>query len=708
MTGRNQDAGSFDDASMEDMEALLEQEEMEYRSLRRGDVLDGIVMETSREGVLVDIGSKSEGIIPLSEMHSLGADPLSKVKRGDELLVYVLQPESQEGQVLLSIDRARGEQGWRTLQKRFEDGESFEGEVTGFNKGGLLVNVEGVNAFVPLSQVVGVRPDREEGGDGSLAGAVGRKLRLKVIEINRRRNRVILSERAAMQEYRSLQKDRLLAELHEGEIRRGRITSVRPFGVFIDLGGADGLAHLSELTWERGKTPEEVYKVGDEVDAYVMKVDPETKKIALSLRRAQPERWDEIVDNYRIHQIVPARITKLVTFGAFARIDGPVEGLVHVSELSDRRIQTPSEVVRVGDIVPLKIVRIERDKHRIGLSLRQARDDAENQGWQFDNAGGVIGFPDYLQPEVEAKLGAAPAGERREERPEREEGPRAAAPAAERERPAPQEQRERRSRQSADEASRAELAAHAQDREPLVASGFEALRGFRSEADARAEAQAEVEEPEGEIAQPEAGVTEPEVEETEAGATEETVTDEAAASTTEETATAGAEGAFVRAHGGAPVQPGPAARSEGDGGGLAASEMTAAEPETVEAAVTETELGKAETEEAEPEGQEARADVVASGPGPAARSEGDGGGPTVVGAHGGAPVQPGPAAAGGPTVVSGPGPAAAGGPTVSNEVPEGEIAQPEAETAAPEPPPPTEIQTPATAPRGEGRAEQRQ
>src|SRR5262249_38553838 len=160
MTGRNQDAGSFDDASMEDMEALLEQEEMEYRSLRRGDVLDGIVMETSREGVLVDIGSKSEGIIPLSEMHSLGADPLSKVKRGDELLVYVLQPESQEGQVLLSLDRARGEQGWRTLQKRFEDGDSFEGEVTGFNKGGLLVNVEGVNAFVPLSQVVAVRPHR--------------------------------------------------------------------------------------------------------------------------------------------------------------------------------------------------------------------------------------------------------------------------------------------------------------------------------------------------------------------------------------------------------------------------------------------------------------------------------------------------------------------------------------------------------------------
>jgi small subunit ribosomal protein S1 len=406
-SGRTGDAGSFDDATMEDMEALLDEESLDFRSLRRGDVVEGIVMDTSREGVLVDIGSKSEGIIPLNEMHSLGADPLSKVRRGDEVLVYILQPESQEGQVVLSLDRARGEQGWRTLQKRFEDGDSFEGEATGYNKGGLLVNVEGVNAFVPLSQVVGVRPSGDESGDQSLGGAVGRKLRLKVIEINRRRNRVILSERAAMQEWRSQQKDRLLGELREGEIRRGRITSVRPFGVFVDLGGADGLAHLSELTWERGKTPEEAYRVGEEVDVYVMKVDPETKKIALSLRRAQPERWDEIVDQYRPGQIVPGRVTKLVTFGAFARIDGPVEGLIHVSELSDRRIQHPREVVHEGDIVPLKIVRIERDKHRIGLSLRQARDEAERLGWEFDSIGRVEGFPDYLRPEVEAKLGAA-------------------------------------------------------------------------------------------------------------------------------------------------------------------------------------------------------------------------------------------------------------------------------------------------------------
>jgi len=392
-----------DEDRFQDMESLLQDESLDFRTLRRGDVVEGRVMGLLRDGVLVDFGSKSEGIIPPNEMHSLGAEPMSRIKVGDTVLAYVLQPETPEGQVLLSLDRARGERGWRVLQQRFEEGESFEAEVTGYNKGGLLVNVEGVNAFVPLSQVVGVRPEHPDGevSENSLAAMAGRQLRVKVIEINRRRNRVILSERAAMQEWRSAQKDRLLSELHEGEIRRGRITSVRSFGVFVDLGGADGLAHLSELSWDRNRSPEEIYHVGDEVDAFVMKVDPETKKIALSLRRAQPERWEEIADRYRQGEMVVGRITKLVTFGAFARIDGPVEGLVHVSELVDRRITHPKEVVKEGDILPLRIVRIERDRHRLGLSLKAARDQAEAEGWGFDSEGGV----DYVPPDVLASVG---------------------------------------------------------------------------------------------------------------------------------------------------------------------------------------------------------------------------------------------------------------------------------------------------------------
>ncbi len=385
------------------MQSWLDSDGAGIKSLRRGEVIEGTIMGIQRDGVIVDVGSKSEGIIPLNEMHSMGADPTSKIAVDDKILVYVMQPETDDGQVFLSVDRARGERGWRVLQTRFEEAEAFDAEVTGYNKGGLLVNVEGVSAFVPLSQVVGVRPETE--GDGGLASAVGKQLRLKVIEINRRRNRVILSERAALQEWRSQQKDRLLEELKEGEIRKGRVSSVRSFGVFIDLGGADGLAHLSEVSWDRNKSPEEMYKIGDEVDVYVMKVDPETKKIALSLRRAQPEEWDLIVDKYQVGRVVPGMVTKLVTFGAFARIEGPVEGLIHVSELVDRRIAHPKEVVREGDLLPLKIVRIERDRHRLGLSLREARDEGTKLGFMFNDQGEIVAVPEDLSKEFEEREG---------------------------------------------------------------------------------------------------------------------------------------------------------------------------------------------------------------------------------------------------------------------------------------------------------------
>ena len=391
-----------------DMATLLA-EGLDYRSPTRGEIVEGTVMGWDRDGILVDIGAKSEGIVLRHEMQSLGADAESKIKSGDKVLVYVSQPDTAEGQILLSLDRARGEQGWLTLQERFESGETFEGEVTGYNKGGLLVNVEGVNAFVPLSQVVGVRPDRNrENGGSSLAEAVGRQLRLKVIEINRRRNRVILSERAALQEWRMQQKERLIQELHEGDIRKGRVSSVRSFGVFIDLGGADGLAHLSELSWDRDKTPSELFKVGDEVDVYITKIDAENKKIALSMRRARPEQWDAVVDKYQEGQIVVGLVTKLVTFGAFARIEGPVEGLIHVSELVDRRIGHPKEVVREGDLLPLKIVRIERDRHRLGLSLRRARDEGEALGYVFTDGGEVLSVPEDIRAEFEAREGPIP------------------------------------------------------------------------------------------------------------------------------------------------------------------------------------------------------------------------------------------------------------------------------------------------------------
>jgi small subunit ribosomal protein S1 len=227
-----------------------------------------------------------------------------------------------------------------------------------------------------------------------------------VIELNRRRNRVILSERGALHEWRSQQKDRLLSELEEGEVRKGRVSSIRSFGVFVDLGGADGLVHLSEISWDRAKTPEELFKIGDDVDVYVMKVDAEKKKIALSIRRAQPAHWDGIVDKYQVGEVVPGIVTKLATFGAFARIEGPVEGLIHVSELVERRIAHAQEAVREGDILPLKIIRIERDRHRLGLSLKQARDRGEMMGFAFSPDGDVVSVPDSIRAAFKDEVAA--------------------------------------------------------------------------------------------------------------------------------------------------------------------------------------------------------------------------------------------------------------------------------------------------------------
>ena len=372
---------SSSQANLEGMAQLWEDGAQDFRSFQRGEIVDGVVVQIDKDSLLVDIGSKTEGIVPSNEMRSFGQEGLSQLKVGDTVLVYVLQPENHEGQVILSIDRATGERGWRSLQQRFEDGEVIEAEVVGYNKGGLLANIDGIRGFVPVSQVMGLRTngDTEEALEERFNQWIGRHLKLKIIEINRRRNRLILSERVAVQEWRSQQKDKLLAEITEGEIRRGKVTSIRDFGVFIDLGGADGLVHLTELSWGRIKSPEEVVNIGDEVDVIVIKVDPETQRIALSLKKAQPEGWESMVDKYQIGQLVKGTITKLTNFGAFAHIEGPLEGLIHISELADRRVSHPKEVVKEGDVVTLKLVRIEKDKHRLALSLRQAVTDLESQ-----------------------------------------------------------------------------------------------------------------------------------------------------------------------------------------------------------------------------------------------------------------------------------------------------------------------------------------
>lgn len=359
-------------ASMED---LLRASEQQYRTLKHGDVVEGTVMKVGRDEILVDIGAKTEGIVPSAELQSLTPEEREALAIGDPLLVSVVQPENNEGHAVLSLDRARQEKSWRDLQKRFEGGEIIQARVTGYNKGGLLVNLEGVRGFVPSSQISSLTGGPEAQKQSEMAKLQNQTIPMKIIEINRSRNRLILSERQAMQEQRESVRSRLLRELEPGQVRLGRVSSICDFGAFVDIGGADGLIHLSEISWKRVAHPSDVLKVGDQVNVYVLSVDPNERKIALSLKRTQPEPWSTITENYRLGQIVHGTITQLTTFGAFARLEDGIEGLIHVSELAEGRVAHPKNVVNVGDSLDLKVIRIDPAKRRIGLSLKRVNED---------------------------------------------------------------------------------------------------------------------------------------------------------------------------------------------------------------------------------------------------------------------------------------------------------------------------------------------
>jgi small subunit ribosomal protein S1 len=335
-------------------------------------------MHIDRDEILVDIGSKSEGVVPSKEMSSLLPEERDELKIGDEVLVFVVQPEDKEGRAVLSLDKARQEKSWRRLQQQFETGDVLQAKVINYNKGGVLVNLDGVRGFVPASQVTGISrgPDAQKQSD--MAKMVGGSLTLKIIEINRGRNRLILSERQAVQEVREARKDDILSTLKEGDVREGTVTSITDFGAFVDIGGADGLVHLSELSWSRVKHPAEILRVGDKVKVYVLNIDNDRKRIALSIKRTQEEPWTTISGRYELGQLVDATITQLASFGAFARLEDGVEGLIHVSEMGDGRIQHPRELVKEGDTVPVRIIRIDPARKRIGLSMRRVEGDDGN------------------------------------------------------------------------------------------------------------------------------------------------------------------------------------------------------------------------------------------------------------------------------------------------------------------------------------------
>src|SRR5579862_7388429 len=374
---------SFDELDdlrdMSDMQRLLEEQDAQIKSIKRGDVIEGQIVRIDQDEILVDIGLKSEGVLSTKELPAQGYGSLAELNVGDTVLVYIMQPETPEGHAVVSIKRARQERQWRIAQEQFERGDLLEAEVIDHNKGGLIVNLEGIRGFVPISQILNLR--REDSADNvetqtKLQSMVGRKLQLKIIEINRNRNRLILSERLAVQEWRSRRREELLNELQVGELRTGTVSNLANFGAFVDLGGADGLVHISQLAWSRVNHPSEVLHVGQEVEVQVLGVDKEKKKIALSIKRAEVDPWTTVKQRYQIGQLVQGTITKIAPFGAFARIEDGVEGLIHLSELP-AGTQDPKAVLKEGEEVTVRIVRIEPERRRLGLSLKQVNEMAE-------------------------------------------------------------------------------------------------------------------------------------------------------------------------------------------------------------------------------------------------------------------------------------------------------------------------------------------
>ena len=357
------------------MGEYLNSEDFSFQMPVAGEIRDGIIASISGSQILVSVGAKSEGLIVGKEFEAIPAELLATFEVGKAIPVYVVTPHDQEGNLILSFVRAVEEQSWIDAEAALASGESFESTVVGYNKGGLLVPLSTIRGFIPASQLSLSRRLTMSGEtpEAKYKSFVGDAVSVCVIEVDRERHRLILSERAASTETRDQIRDKVLEELAEGEVRKGRVTSLADFGAFVNIGGADGLVHMSEISWDRVVNPNEVLKVGEEVKVKIISIDRERRRIGLSIRQLLGDPWSEQVKNLKVGQLVEGEITRLTSFGAFARLNvpGDLEGLIHISELSDRRVDHPKEVVKVGDVVTLRILKIEDEDHRIGLSMRR-------------------------------------------------------------------------------------------------------------------------------------------------------------------------------------------------------------------------------------------------------------------------------------------------------------------------------------------------
>jgi len=355
--------------TMEELLASIEEEERALRPLRAGEVVEGVVASVSGDEALVDLGGRSAGVFSLREATGEGTD----VAVGDRVVATVVQPEGPDGRVVLSTRRARSRRQWLRMTDLEKTGEVVEADVVEANRGGLVVDV-GLRGFVPLSQLASVGnlgANERSAVPDALRDYVGKRLPLKVIEADQRRDRLILSEKAAAQQQRRRRKEEASSQLVEGQVLDGTVASVTTFGLFVDVGAADGLVHRSEITWDKGIEPTTLYRRGDNLRVVVTGVDRERGRISLSIKRLEEDPWARAVRELAVGSDLDATVTRVMPYGAFARVTMGIEGLIHISEIVSRRVASPSEVVHPGDLVRVRVVAIDANRRRLSLSMRQ-------------------------------------------------------------------------------------------------------------------------------------------------------------------------------------------------------------------------------------------------------------------------------------------------------------------------------------------------
>ena len=330
-----------------------------------GDIVDGTVVKIGHDEVLLDIGYKSEGVIPVRELSiRKDADPSTIVALGDEIEALVLQKEDKDGRLILSKKRAEYERAWNRIEEKFNSGENVEGEVIEVVKGGLILDI-GLRGFLPASLV-----DLHRVKD--LNAYMGTRIEARVIEMDRNRNNVVLSRRVVLEEARKEERTEILSKLKPGMRLKGAVSSIVDFGAFVDLGGIDGLVHISELSWNHVNHPSEVVKVGQEVEVEVLDVDMNRERISLGLKQTTEDPWRSLVKKYPQGAIVEGKVTKLVPFGVFVELGDGIEGLVHISEMAKAHVDQPSQVTKVGETVHVKVMEIDLDRRRVSLSMKSA------------------------------------------------------------------------------------------------------------------------------------------------------------------------------------------------------------------------------------------------------------------------------------------------------------------------------------------------